>query len=101
MIDDVALITATAQRTYADAFGPFVDADTLGTLLERVAEIPYPGDLERYAAVLADTARTTLQPFIDRVTRENAEWRAASEASAQRARAFEEFWLMKTSSTIQ
>lgn len=97
---DAVLITAATQRTLTEAFGPFVDADTLSTLLDRVADVPYPGDLERYAALVADVAKATLQPFIDRATAEHANWRATQRACTARARAFEEFWHAKTSPTI-
>lgn len=97
---DNAVAIAAARRSLTESVGPFVDADTLGTLLDRVAEVPYADDVERYVAVVAEVARATLQPVIDKMKAENAEMCAANDARARNARDVEAFWRMQTPPTI-
>ena len=61
-------ITAAAQRAVFQSLHREVDVALLDTLLARVGEIRYCGDFETYVAVIAEVARATLQPLIDRMT---------------------------------
>ncbi len=93
---DHAVVIAAAQRSLIESVGPFVDADTLGTLLARVAEIPYADDVPHYVEAVAEVARETLQPVIDRLRAE----RAHADVTAALARGLEALARLQTSPTI-